>query len=210
MLSPELAGVMAAFPKSVLTGDAGPPPCRTVDVYDNAPAPEQAHRIIRQARQQSPIAMGSVSSASRRSPGNYPNAQCGRAGGKASIERGHLRARLNPGRVEHAAVRQFESCPDPQLGQFPGGVGGEPEGLDLQFSQCVSRVITAAGPNGSDKYLGESDCGGCEFIIAVIQEDAGRASVVAVPTLQVRDEDTGVQDDHSGQSWRTSSRYPDP
>ena len=143
---------MAAFPKSVLTEDAGPPPCRTVDVYDNAPAPEQAHRIIRQARQQSPIAMGSLSYASRRSPGNYPNAQCGRASGKASIERGHLRGRLNPGRVEHAAVRQFESCPDPQLGQFPGGVGGESEGLDLQFSQCISRVITAAGSNGSDKY----------------------------------------------------------
>ena len=36
---------------------------------------------------------------SRRSPGNYPDAECGGAGCKASIERGYLRGRLNPGRV---------------------------------------------------------------------------------------------------------------
>jgi len=90
-----------------------------------------------------------------------------------AAESGRRRARRQSG--------SLKSCPDPQLGQFPGGVGSESEGLDLQFSQCVSRLITAAGPDGSAKHFGESDCAGCELIIAIIQEDVRRPSVVGCP-----------------------------
>ncbi len=48
-----------------------------------------------------------------RLPGNYPDAECCRAGGKASIECGYRCGRQIPGCVEHAAVRQFESRADP-------------------------------------------------------------------------------------------------
>ncbi len=151
-----------------------------------------------------------VRAADSRLSRNYPDAECCRAGGEACIECRYLRGRQIPGRVEHAAVRQCEPCADPQLGQFPGGVGLESDVVDLQLRQRVSGMLTAAGPDGSNKYLSESDSAGGEFTIAVSQENLRRPTVVAVTTFQVRDEDTGVQDDHSGQSWRMSSRYPGP
>ena len=154
--------------------------------------------------------MSATTGRGRSSPGNDPDAECSRPISKASIEGRNLRERLDPGRVDNAAVRHFEPCPDPQLGQFPGGLGIESECLDLQFGKCFSRLVAAAGPDGSDKDLSESDCAGGEFIITVLQEDVRCTSVMAVGVLQVRDENTGVQDDHYGQSRRSSSRYPGP
>ena len=77
---------------------------------------------------------------------------------------------------------------------YPGGL------------QVGMHLRTAADPRGANKDFGQCDAVNQEAARWDIQEQPCGRFLVAVEGIEMGDEDAGVQDDHAGQSWRSSSR----
>jgi hypothetical protein len=107
---------------------------------------------------------------------------------------------------QHAAVGQPQTSVGSKLCQSRGSVVAQLQRCDLQFGDRGSRRFEPAMPGRAHENLGQRQRAATEGMVSDVEQALDRSVVQRVSIVEVRDEDTRVDDDHSGQSLRSWSR----
>ena len=126
-------------------------------------------------------------------------------GAETVVEAGDRRSRRLRSQ-ENGAVGQLEVRPRPEQGQAQWSIIGQGDRVDLELLEDRGGTVHAASPGRPHEHLGQGEWAGTEFLTGEIAKKVLSPIVVRVSGLEVRDEDAGVEDDHAGQSRRSSSK----
>src|ERR1035437_4219493 len=128
---------------------------------------------------------------------------CGR--GEGRVER-RERGLVVDSHVQYAAVGQLEAGTRPQFGQAQRFVGVVRCNIHTGCSKVILHSRTAADPDAADQNLRHRDGVDERRTRCGVEQDGGCRRVVGIDWAEVSDQDTGVQNDHAGQSSRSSAR----
>src|ERR1700691_1931196 len=137
---------------------------------------------------------------------NDAEAKLARCSAETVIEGGNgCTARLLGGK-EHAAIRQLEAGSGAQGGQPDWGILTQPDDAHGKLSQRGRGLTKAADAGPAFQRLGQGQRARPQRLVGDGTEQGAGILVESIGLVEVRDQYTGIQHDHSGQSSRSSAR----